>query len=298
MPKMPRGELSPDEETAGQIVAQQVGGVPVARDVPGAEDGTHDIDIALPDRTRIPLEVTSAGDQAIESLRWEALGRVWEAPALGHHWWIGLPLDGTVKVRQLMSKVIPHLEVLDRHGVEQIGGALRAKLPADLDEEAADGAKAVLALGIRRATRIDPPKPGEAARVLASLGGSAGSNFDLMNDLVAECAQKKVNKLAAAAGAERHLFVWIRSSASDAELAIATLPPPVAAPTLPTEIDVVWVATAGVADQPYGKLLRLQPPGEWEDIPTDATGRRWLERKPQTTITAALQTSMPEMDPK
>ena len=269
---MPRGELSPDEEAAGKIVAQHVGGVPVARDVPGAADGTHDLDIELPDGRRIPLEVTSAGDEAIESLCREALGRVWEAPALKHHWWIGLPMDGRVRVRQLMSKIVPHLEVLDRHGVNEIGGALRTKLPADLGDEAADAAKAVLALGVRRATRIDPPKPREAARVLASLGGPAGSNFDLMNDLVAECAQKKVNKLTAAAGAERHLFVWIRNSASDAELAIATLPPPVATPALPAGIDVVWVATAGVVDRPYGKLLRLRPPGAWERISADAAG--------------------------
>jgi hypothetical protein len=269
---MPRGELSPDEETAGKIVAQQVGGVPVARDVPGAADGIHDLDIELSDGRRIPLEVTSAGDEALESLRREALERVWEAPALEHHWWIGLPMDGRVRMRTLMSKIIPHLEVLDRHEVNEIGGALRTKLPADLDDEAADAAKAVLALGVRRATRIDPPKPGEAARVLASLGGGVSSNFGLMNALVAECAQKKVNKLAAATGAERHLFVWIRNSASDAELAIATLPPPAITPVLPAEIDVVWVATAGGVDRPYGKLLRLRPPGAWERISTDATG--------------------------
>jgi hypothetical protein len=35
---------------------------------------------------------------------------------------------------------------------------------------------------------------------------------------------------------------------------------------------------------------------EVEADPTDAIGKRWLERKPQTTITAALQASMPEMD--
>lgn len=37
---------------------------------------------------------------------------------------------------------------------------------------------------------------------------------------------------------------------------------------------------------------------EVEADTTDATGKRWLERKPQTTITAALQASMPELDPQ
>jgi len=52
-------------------------------------DDKHDLDIELPDGRLIALEVAWAGDEAIESLRREALGRVWEAPALGHHWWIG-----------------------------------------------------------------------------------------------------------------------------------------------------------------------------------------------------------------
>jgi hypothetical protein len=83
---MPRGKLSADEEAAGSIVARHLGGTALARDVPGAADGTHDIGIKLPDGQEIPLEVTSAGDQSIEALRREALGRVWEAPALSHHW--------------------------------------------------------------------------------------------------------------------------------------------------------------------------------------------------------------------
>jgi len=37
---------------------------------------------------------------------------------------------------------------------------------------------------------------------------------------------------------------------------------------------------------------------EVEADTSDATGKRWLDRKPRTTITAALQASMPEMDPE
>jgi hypothetical protein len=44
---------------AGNIIAQQMGGVPVARDVLSAEDGTHDLDIELPDGHRIPIEVAT-----------------------------------------------------------------------------------------------------------------------------------------------------------------------------------------------------------------------------------------------
>jgi len=43
----PRCELRPEEVLAGQIVAQQLSGQPVPRDVAGAGDRTHDPDIVL-----------------------------------------------------------------------------------------------------------------------------------------------------------------------------------------------------------------------------------------------------------
>jgi len=263
---MPRGELRTDEEAAGKIVAQQLGGTAVPRDVPGAANATHDFDIELSDGRRIPLEVTSATDEAIEALCRVALEKVWEAPSLVHHWWIGLPRDGTLRIKPLMAEVIPYLEVLERHHIEEVGGALVKRLPpADAGEEVAAAARGVLELGITHANRLGHPKPGEAARVVASLHGGVGSDFDSMNDLVAKRAREKVEKLRAAPGDERHLFVWIRSS--DAELALATLPPPPSTPVLPDGIDVVWVANAGGnPDAPFDRLLCLRPPGGWETI--------------------------------
>jgi hypothetical protein len=137
--------LRPEELAAGNIIAQQLRGVPVARNVLGAEDRTHDLDVVLPGGRRIALEVTSAADEAVEALR--------------------------------------------------------------------------------------------------------------------------VEKLAAADGHERHLFVWIRDSYAGAELAMATLPPPASTPLLPEGLDVVWVATkGGDPDALYEHLWRLQPTGGWEAI--------------------------------
>jgi hypothetical protein len=83
--------------------------------------------------------------------------------------------------------------------------------------------------------------------------------------LVADCAEAKAEKLRAAAGDERHLFVWMRPSLSDAELAMATLPPPAEAPALPDGIDAVWVATGPKAPESlFGRLWHLRPPGGWE----------------------------------
>ena len=266
---MPRGELDAYEEVAGQIVARQLGGQERARDVADAPPVTHDFDIELPDGRLIALEVTSAADGAIEALRNLAFGREWRAPSLGHHWWLGVPNDGSVKVKALVTQVVPHLEVLERHGIEQVGGGGRSDRhpPASVDEDVATAARGVFKLGADRATRLDAPKAGETALVMASLHGGAGSNFDLLNDLVAGRAAAKAKKLDSATGDERHLLVWMRPSVADAELAMATLRPPESTPTLPDVINVVWVATEPTRqDALFGLLWRLEPPGGWEEI--------------------------------
>jgi hypothetical protein len=165
--------------------------------------------------------------------------------------------------------VVPHLDVLERYGIEQVGGAGRSsqRPPPGAAQDVIDATQAVFALGADRATRLGAPEPGETALVMASLHGAAGSNFDQLNALVGERARAKAEKLAAGAGDERHLFVWMRSSVADAELAMAALPPPESTPTLPKGIDVVWVATGPErAGALCGRLWRLEPPGGWEQI--------------------------------
>ena len=94
---MPRGDLSAEEEAAGKIVAQHLGGEYEARDVRGAPDATHDLDVVLAGGRRVALEVTSAGDREIEELYRLLVGRTWEAPSLRHHWWLGIPDDPRIR---------------------------------------------------------------------------------------------------------------------------------------------------------------------------------------------------------
>lgn len=90
------------------------------------------------------------------------------------------------------------------------------------------------------------------------------SDPSLLNDLVVDRANKKVEKLRAADATERHLFIWMDSTYPSAELAFATLAPP-PAPSIPRDIDEVWLV------EPTGwpnhvRIWRLRQFGEWEVI--------------------------------
>ncbi len=264
---MPRGELSAEEESAGDIVVKHLGGTYEARDVHGAPDATHDLDVVFADGRRVALEVTSAGDREVEQFRRLLLGQTWEAPSLRHHWWLGIPDDPRIRVKALMRKIVKHLDVLERHDVEQVGGLHHRQLPADAAPEVAQAARAIFDLGADRATRLDPPKPGETPLLMPSPHGGVSGSSDLLNETVEGCAEKKAAKLRAADGDERHLFVWLLGSASGLELAMATLPMPSSPPALPAGVDVVWVATGSAfPDAPSGRLWRVRPPGGWEEI--------------------------------
>lgn len=102
---------------------------------------------------------------------------------------------------------------------------------------------------------------------MPALHGGVASDFDALYALLEACAQENAAKLIAAGGEERHLFGWMRASASDAELAFSTLPPPDVPPTLPDGVDVLLLAipatTLGAA---FARLWRVRPPGSWENL--------------------------------
>jgi hypothetical protein len=85
--------------------------------------------------------------------------------------------------------------------------------------------------------------------------------------VVEEHAGYNIDKLRAATEvAERHLFISIPLSQPSAELAMATLRPPATAPSLPKDLDVVWVANWKVL-----RIWRVRAGSGWEvlDAPDD-----------------------------
>jgi hypothetical protein len=255
-----------EERAAGAIVAWELEGWWEPRDVPGAPEETHDLDVHIPGDRTVTLEVTSAGDRALDELRKRIFGEVWEAPSLRHHWWLGWSEQPPPQVKTLKRKIVPHLELLEQNQVAQV--STLEPLPADASPEVVAAARAIFELHAHRATRLDPPKPGETARLLSSLGSGRTGSADSLNGIVESCAAKKVKKLRAADGDEKHLLIWLRAEAHETvELATATLADPDAPPTLQEGIDVVWVAM-GPPDPaaPTLGVLRVRPPTGWEQI--------------------------------
>lgn len=267
---MPRQSVRTEEIAAGEIVAQQVGGEPIERDVPGAPDGTHDLDIRLHDDRWIALEVTSAADSSQLSMYATGFGNRWDAPSLSTDWRIGIASDAIVDIKKLMGGVEPHLKVLEEHGITEVGRVFSTAWRS-AGHAVAEATQQILMLGAILARSMNPPRTGEAAQLLLSGHGPAGSDPGQVNKLVAERAKAKVKKLLAASADERHLFVWIDSSHADAELAMFSLPPPASAPSLPDGIDAVWAATIGkVPGALFERLWCVRRPGTWEAIAAKA----------------------------
>jgi len=262
--------LSSQELAAGEIVAHALGGLVVPRDVKGAGDETHDLDVVdVPRLGRVAVEVTSAGDQALESLHSAGFRRKHLAKTLRSDWWVGLPNDGELRIRKTLAKAEPHVRVLEDHGVKNIGGVApgHRHVRFGASDPIAAASRALFEIGVTYARRLSGPPPGEVAEFILAFHGGAGSDFAALYALLEACAEANAAKLSKADAEERHLFVWIRPSASDAELAFSTLSPPTVTPALPDALDELWLAsrptTPGAA---FARLWRLRPPAGWENL--------------------------------
>jgi hypothetical protein len=126
-----------------------------------------------------------------------------------------------------------------------------------------EAARRMLELGVTRA-RVLAPRAAENAEMLVTISGGFAGDPGAVNRLVAERAEPKREKLARAKAGnatECHLFVWLDGTQPSAELAVAKMPPP-PAPEVPSEVDVVWLATPPLAAPE--KLWRARRSAAWE----------------------------------
>lgn len=261
---MPGRSVKAEEVAAGEIVVGQLGeGEATPHDVLGAPDESHDVDIQLPGGRSIALEVTSAADAAMRSMRAAAFEKIWCAPSLRADWWISFDGGSPVQIKGMMRGLEAHLKVLEDHEVTEVGRFTPPR--PDAPRAVVEATSQILAGRITTALSSAAPPPGESARMLLTPHRGLSAGGGEVNARVVEAAEANVEKLLAAGADKRHLFIWVDEDA--AELEMFSQPPPSSTPSLPDGIDVVWTATrAKAAGALFERLWRLQPPGGWEAI--------------------------------
>ncbi|MGD0198422.1 MAG: hypothetical protein ABSC56_11040 [Solirubrobacteraceae bacterium] len=262
--KLDRWELA-----GGELIARLLGGRADPQDTEHAPDGTHDFNIVgLANNRVVALEITSAADPSVISQLNTAFGREWSSPTLANNWMIGIQQTSRApraSVRKVMSGMIPILELFERRGDTSVevrsSPRHQPRAPGTTPEMHAARIE-MFDLGVETARRWGTPEPRHPGAIYPTISAGTSSNPDNLNQLVADCAERKADKLRAASADERHLLVWIDSSHEDAELAFAKLRPP-PPPTIPPGLDVVWlVGPTGGPDQV--RIWRAKPPGAWE----------------------------------
>jgi hypothetical protein len=254
------------ELAAGDIAAAVLEGEAVALDVPGAPDRTVDFEVRLPGGRRVALEVTTATEEDAQRLRVAALGRQYSASELANDWQLGVIEEAgrePVNIRALIAGIVPVLEVFERRGITEVetrqSPQYRRPAPGTA-QEVVDATLEQFKLGAILTRSWGPRQSPDAASLLLSIHGGFSADIDKVNELAAIEAKANSAKLAAADADERHLFMWLTLTHPDAELAVHTGPPP---STLPSGVDVLWLATQGGAEG-FGKerverLWRVRP---------------------------------------
>jgi hypothetical protein len=262
-------ELDPREIAAADLVVRMIGGRAVPKDDRDAPEKTVDFLIEdLPDLRTAALEVTSIADPKVVSQLRAAFGRTWSSPDLSLIWTVALSRsDPNQNIGRLVKTMTPLLAMFEREGETKVEVDYSPRYqpkPAGMKAEVHEARITMFDNGVSRAQVWNTPEHGTHGEILFMIREGVSSDPGLLNDLVVDRAKTKVEKLRATEATERHLFIWMDSTYPSAELAFATLPPP-PAPSIPKDVDVVWLV------EPTGwpnhvRIWRLWQPGEWEVV--------------------------------
>jgi hypothetical protein len=262
------------ELEAAHLVEEVLGGNATSRDRrgPGATDGSHDFDVALPNGRSAALEVTTAAREEIVAT-FAAMKQLYDAkfPDLTYNWSLTARHPDEEhrgpQVREITRTANSLLRDLELAGVTEFDTVYRSTAPTTdlLAQEAVGrfgqfGVFAGRQMGVARS-------PGDAYVVLALVGGGGVMDPDALNQSVRREADANVAKLARSGADECHLFVWIDGTMFSEEIALYLRHVPTIGPSLPPPIATVWVATWGPG-QSYrsntSRLWRASPPGGWK----------------------------------
>lgn len=248
-----------DEEIARNLVAEQLGVVPVHRDVE-THLGLHDFDLPFTGGHSEALEITTATDRDMRSLgaALEKHGMDLGPAAMKLAWQV--TLHPTASVKALKKNVdqlalgLASLEQLgvsnfivkrDRHQHDQV------RVFAEAFPDIKDG----WGWPSSRAPRVIAVPPGATSMI-----GPELVNLVIEQFLAADEQQDVRDKLRKSGCIERHVFVWIRGLFGPVE-SLCEREVPDRPPELPEEITQVWVA-AYCRDEGI-ELWHARPPSGW-----------------------------------
>jgi hypothetical protein len=276
---MPMRSTWDAEDDARTMIASLVIGRATPTDPGGGSEQVHDFDVERFDGNRLAVEVTRCTDSSALQTLAEIDKRDWRSMNLKHSWNAGLARS--IGVKSVVGWLVDAVVRVEQSGIETLrlrpcffdGTAISQMQPADrphatrlmttgLQEEAGTwyhlGARWFLRAELAEPTvggevRLEPQQPGTWT------GPSA------LVDVAEEYASKAdtIAKLAkATAYAERHLFVWIDSTATEpfSAFGIKDLVRGLAEPHVPRAIDAVWLAST------LNQVVRWHRQEGWRDF--------------------------------
>jgi hypothetical protein len=267
------------EDDARAVVASIVVGRATPTDPGGGSEPLHDFDVERFDGNRLAVEVTRCTDPFTFEAQVEIDWRVWLSTGLTHSWNAGFARP--IGVETIAQELVGALVLIEQAGLETLrlrpcffdGTAISQMEPADrphatrlMSAGLQDVARTWYHLGARsfvRAERGEPSVGGEVRVVLQRSGAWTGPSA--LVDVAEEYGSKldTMSKLAKATGyAERHLFVWIDSSATEPFSAFGSkdLVRGLAEPHVPRAIDAVWLAST------LNQVVRWHRQEGWRDF--------------------------------
>lgn len=226
------------EEVAKAVVESVLRGS-VMDFIEDQSQGSHDFHLTLPDGNVAALEVTTATDQEYRG----TAAAIFDPQLGGNPVAIGkcgnvwiLDVHKTARIARIRSEVAQYLTAIESAGIQ-----LFAPWDSVREHEAV---VAIMAdLGVVAGAVFPTAGPGRAYLQIAGEPGMADVEQVLAPISVVSQKSDNRRKLAATEAAERHLFVFIDDSESDALASLLICHPPTDPPNLPSEITHLWVAT-------------------------------------------------------
>lgn len=210
---------------------RMLGGVAHLHDA-GRRQQAHDYDIGLPNGAVVALEITQhVPEHALETDNL-ITRRNWEFTCLKRDWFVDVVAG--VHVGTLHAKLPQFLSQLEDRGVDQ-----QAFTYAEV-RAARTGAAA---LGVLSCRSYPPDELVGRVHVHQETEAQWIGDADTVLEMVQLVAQRKAATLGNAHTAtERHLLIWVDATSLSERSAMEFGRLPTRIPTLPDEVDVVWLA--------------------------------------------------------